>query len=64
MEKQLTSWELFTKTIKDLSTSQGFYSRLQRQLDEMEPDELERAKELINKEDFKQPVDVILYLEQ
>lgn len=64
MKKQLTSWELFTKTIKDLSTAQGFYSRLQRQLDEMSPDELERAKELINKEDFKQPVDVVLYLEQ
>ena len=64
MDKQLTSWELFTKTIKDLSTAQGFYSRLQKQLDEMSPDELERAKELINKEDFKDSIDVILFLEQ
>lgn len=53
--------------IKMLAQSQGFYGRL---LDEImyikdyEPDEFEVFKDLIEQQEFKNPVDVVLFFEQ
>lgn len=56
------NYELFYSTIKDLSYSQGSYGRLLRDIDNLEDYD---KKDLIDQlPDFKQPIDVILYIEQ
>lgn len=63
-QKKMSNYKLFFDTIKDLSKSQGFYYRLFKQLISVDIDEDKRI-ELINKlPDFKDSVDVILWLEQ
>lgn len=56
------NYELFYNTIKSLSYSQGFYGRLLREIDSLKDYE---KQDLIDQlPDFKQPIDVILYIEQ
>ena len=56
------NYELFYNTIKDLSYSQGSYGRLLRDIDNLEDYE---KQDLIDQlPNFKQPIDVILYIEQ
>lgn len=63
-QKKMSNYKLFFDTIKDLSKSKGFYYRLFEQLISVDIDEDKRI-ELINKlPDFKDSVDVILWLEQ
>lgn len=61
-QKKRTNYELFFSTIKDLSKSQGFYSRLHNELMNLEED---RRLKLINQlPDFKDSLDVIFWLEK
>lgn len=56
------NYELFYNTIKGLSYSQGFYGRLLRDIDDLEDYE---KQDLIDQlPNFKQPIDVILFIEQ
>lgn len=53
--------------IRDLSYSQGFYGRLLERvlyMKEYEQENFERFKEIIEEQDFKDPVDVVLFFEQ
>lgn len=62
--KDNKSWEVFINTIETLSTSQGFYSRLKKQIKELNSDDLKQVQDEIYRQSFKDAVDVILYLEQ
>lgn len=56
------NYKLFYNTIKDLSYSQGSYGRLLRDIDNLKDDD---KQDLIDQlPDFKQPIDVILFIEQ
>lgn len=50
--------EQILQTIKSLAQSQGFYGRLYEQIVDNE-----EALEYLEKQDFKDPVDMILFLE-
>lgn len=53
--------------VKMLSHSQGFYGRLLEEIvyiRENEPEKFETFKEIIEKQEFKNPVDVVLFFEQ
>lgn len=55
------------KLVKDLSYSQGFYGRLLERIlymKEYEQENFERFKEIIEEQEFKDPVDVVLFFEQ
>ena len=54
---------LFGDTVIDLMNSQGFYGRLYRSVNEMDGDRYEQLCDLIEKQDFKDPLDVVLWLE-
>lgn len=56
------NYELFYNTIKSLSYSQGSYGRLLREIDNL--DEWNRQDLIDQLPDFKEPVDVILFIEQ
>ena len=56
------NYNLFYNTIKSLASSQGFYSRLARQIDEFDDDTIENIKNDLPI--FKDTLDVILFLEQ
>lgn len=52
--------------IKDLAKSQGFYSRLYIDLlyaKDNRPEEYDEAMSVLESKNFKDPVDLILYLE-
>lgn len=52
--------------IRDLSHSQGFYSRMYERilyLKENEPESFETFKNEVEAQNFKEPVDVVLYFE-
>lgn len=56
------NYELFYNTIKSLSYSQGSYGRILREVDNLNEHDL---NELITQlPDFKDPVDVVLFIEQ
>lgn len=61
-----TNYEMFIETVRSLRNSQGFYSRIAKQLDEMSKEERQQVKEQLNsmEEKFTKPIDVILFLEQ
>lgn len=62
--KQLTNYEMFLKTVNSLRYSQGFYSRLARDLEEMSDEDRENLKDEINSQpQFNNEVDVVLFLE-
>ena len=53
--------------VKMLSNSQGFYGRLLERilyLQEYEPEAFEEFKEIVEDQNFKDPVDVVLFFEQ
>ena len=56
------NYNLFYNTIKSLASSQGFYSRLARQIDEFDSDTIEDIKNDLPI--FNDALDVILFLEQ
>ena len=60
------NYKMFVATVNTLKYSQGFYSRIARQLDEMSEDEKQKTIDYFNNLDikFKDPVDVIMFLEQ
>lgn len=60
-----TNWDVFYETIKSLASSQGFYSRLYSTIQSWDDNELKEKIDIVNNLDvkFKEPVDVILYLE-
>ena len=61
MDRQ-ANYELFYNTIKALSHSQGTYGRLLRELDNL--DELDKQDLIDQLPDFKDTVDMILFIEQ
>ena len=54
---------IFAATVIDLMHSQGFYGRLYRSVNEMDNSRYEQLYELIGKQNFKDPLDVVLWLE-
>ena len=54
---------IFATTVIGLMHSQGFYGRLYRSVNEMDNSRYEQLYELIGKQDFKDPLDVVLWLE-
>ena len=62
---KMTNYEIFLKTINDLKHSQGFYSRLAAQVDELSDEQKEQLKaELNSKPQWNDVVDCVLFLEQ
>jgi Tfp pilus assembly protein PilP len=62
---QATNFKMFLHTVNVLSGSQGFYSRLQRDINEWTAEERANAEKQINSlPKFKDEVDVVLWLEQ
>lgn len=62
----MSNWDMLVKVVNDLSNSQGFYSRLRRNIENLDEGTLEYNKNYINNlpQEFKEPIDVILFLEQ
>lgn len=60
------NFKMFLSTVQTLAGSQGFYSRLKRQIDEWNDEEFENAREYFNSlpQKFNDSVDVVLFLEQ
>lgn len=64
-QTQKTNYEIFIKTVNSLKNSQGFYSRIARQLDEMSDEQREQVKTEFNKlPQWNDTLDCVLYLEQ
>lgn len=57
-----TNYELFYNTIETLSSSQGYYGRLLESLNSA--DDVERDDLIESLPNFKDTVDVILFIEQ
>ena len=60
------NFKMFLSTVQSLSGSQGFYSRLQRDINNWSDEERLQAEEYFNSlpQKFNDNVDVILFLEQ
>lgn len=59
--------EKVIEVVQMLSRSQGFYGRLLEEImyiKEYEPEQFETFKEVIEEQEFKDPVDVVLFFEQ
>ena len=59
--------EQVVDVIEMLSHSQGFYGRLLEEIlyiEENNPEQYEMFKTIIEKQEFKNPVDVVLFFEQ
>ena len=59
--------EKVIEVVQMLSHSQGFYGRLLKEINyiqEYEPEKFEEFKEIIEAQEFKDPVDVVLFFEQ
>lgn len=56
--------QIFADTIVSLSKSQGFYSRLLRDINNMSEEDFDDLTATLNNVTLKTPLDVILYLEQ
>ena len=54
---------IFAATVVDLMNSQGFYGRLYRSINELDDDRYEQFFELIGEQNFKDSLDVVLWLE-
>ena len=61
-QKKRNNYELLFNTVKSLSNSQGYYGRLLNTLINMDEDE--RLELINNLPIFKDPVSVIMWLEQ
>ena len=60
------NFKMFLETVKIFSNSQGFYSRMQREINEWTDEEFENAREYFNNlpQKFNDTLDVVLFLEQ
>ena len=59
-----TNYEIFIDTVNSLKYSQGFYSRIAAQLDEMSDEQKEQIKtEFNNLPQWNDAVDCVMYLE-
>ena len=54
---------ILAATVVDLMNSQGLYGRLYRSINELDDDRYEQFFELIGKQNFKESLDVVLWLE-
>jgi hypothetical protein len=54
---------ILAATVVDLMNSQGLYGRLYRSINELDDDRYEQFFELISKQNFKDSLDVVLWLE-
>ena len=59
---QYPKFNFLQSVVNDLRCSQGFYSRLARQLEELSESEISNIESQLP--DFKDKVDVVLFLEQ
>ena len=65
--KKAMDIEEVVDVIEMLADSQGFYGRLLEEIlyiEENEPNKYEVFKQIIEKQEFKDPVDVVLFFEQ
>lgn len=61
----ITNYEIFKNTIQNLSTSQGFYSRLYNDFLNWSDEEKQNAEKVLNDlPKWKDSVDCVLFLEQ
>lgn len=64
-QTQKTNYEIFIETVNGLKNSQGFYSRIARDLNEMSDEQREQVKaELNGLSQWNDTLDCVLYLEQ
>lgn len=64
-QKQKTNYEIFIETVNSFKHSQGFYSRIARQLDEMDKDTKVSLEQTLNDlPQWNDILDCVLYLEQ
>ena len=62
---QKTNYEIFIATVNSLKNSQGFYSRIARDLNEMPDEQREAIKNELNAlPKWNTTLDCVLYLEQ
>ena len=54
---------IFAATVIDLMHSQGFYGRLYRSVNAMDDERYDQLYDLLAKQNFKDPLDVVLWLE-
>jgi hypothetical protein len=60
-----TNFDLLIQTVNSFRYSQGFYSRLARDLEEMDSEQKEELKNHVNSlEKWNGQLDVVLWLEQ
>lgn len=55
--------EEITETIKSLASSQGLYSRLYRDLMELDEDEYDEVMTELESQNFKDGVDLVMFIE-
>ena len=63
MQHENKSVRLYIQTIYDLRSSQGFYSRIYDALCDTDKDTLDELIKVLCKEDFKDTLDVVMWLE-
>ena len=63
MQHENQSVRLYIQTIYDLRNSQGFYSRIYDALCDTDKDTIDELIKVLCKEDFKDTLDVIMWLE-
>lgn len=64
-QTQKTNYEIFIETVDSFKNSQGFYSRIARDLNEMSDEQREQVKTEFNKlPQWNDTLDCVLYLEQ
>ena len=61
-ETKKQNYELFYNTIKSLSYSQGSYGRILREIDSLGEEDKQKLVDQLP--DFKDAVDVVLFIEQ
>lgn len=65
VKQQKTNYEIFIDTVNSLKNSQGFYSRIARDLNEMSDEQKQNIEnELNNLPQWNDTLDCVLYLEQ
>ena len=63
MQHENKSVRLYIQTIYDLRNSQGFYSRIYGALCDTDKDTIDELIKVLCKEDFKDTLDVVMWLE-
>lgn len=54
---------IFANTVLTFKDSQGFYSRMFRDINEQDKDELDNLIELLKRQNFSDTLDVVMWLE-